>query len=139
MYLKSILPAEIARDAQWSIYATCDPEGISELGNFLAEQPANMRKYATGMLALLGRVAVTGPQQLPDDLCHQVSKGVWEFIKGRIRVFWFYDEGKVIVCSHGHIKRTQKTPASEIMRVEGLIAQYFEAKKKQKIIQIEEE
>jgi len=46
------------------------------------------------------------------------------------RVFSFFDEGKLIVLVNGFIKKTQKTPRSEIELAEKLKKQYFDEKDK---------
>ena len=46
------------------------------------------------------------------------------------RVFSFFDEGKLIVLVNGFIKKTQKTPKSEIEFAEKLKKQYFYEKDK---------
>ncbi len=44
------------------------------------------------------------------------------------RVFSFFDEGNLIVLVNGFIKKTQKTPKSEIELAEKLKKQYFDEK-----------
>lgn len=46
------------------------------------------------------------------------------------RVFSFFDEGNLIVLINGFIKKTQKTPKSEIQLAEKLKKQYFDEKDK---------
>lgn len=46
------------------------------------------------------------------------------------RIFAFWDENKVIL-THGLIKKTQKTPANEIIRAEKYKKDYFEHKRRQ--------
>lgn len=46
------------------------------------------------------------------------------------RVFSFFDEGKLIVLVNGFIKKTQKTPKSEIELAQKLKKQYFDEKEK---------
>ncbi len=46
------------------------------------------------------------------------------------RAFSFFDEGKLIVLLNGFIKKTQKTPKSEIELAEKLKKQYFDEKDK---------
>ena len=46
------------------------------------------------------------------------------------RVFSFFDEGKLIILINGFIKKTQKTPKSEIELAEKLKQQYFDEKDK---------
>jgi phage-related protein len=47
------------------------------------------------------------------------------------RVFSFFDDGKLIVLVNGFIKKTRKTPKSEIELAEKLKKQYFDEKDKQ--------
>ncbi|MBF0134314.1 MAG: type II toxin-antitoxin system RelE/ParE family toxin [Magnetococcales bacterium] len=85
------------------------------------------------ILKLLSTIADgdRNPQQLPDDRCHQIDAGkkLWQFRIGNIRIPWFYDEGKIVVCSHVFIKKCQKTPQSEILRATKLKQEYFFHKK----------
>ena len=46
------------------------------------------------------------------------------------RVFSFFDEGKLIILVNGFIKKTQKTPKTEIELAEKLKQQYFDEKEK---------
>ena len=48
------------------------------------------------------------------------------------RVFSFFDEGKLIVLVNGFIKKSQKTPKSEIELAEKLKKQYFDEKEQYK-------
>ena len=84
------------------------------------------------MLALLGRVALEGPPR-NTEISHQIKGKLFEFIQGRLRVLWFYDEGKLIICTSGFVKKGQKTPRGEIDHAIQLINAYFEDKKKAQI------
>lgn len=44
------------------------------------------------------------------------------------RIFWFFDEGKLIVLANGFQKKTQKTPRQEIEKAEKIKAEYFAEK-----------
>jgi len=50
--------------------------------------------------------------------CRSLGRGLWEIrsdlVDGRIARTIFYFEGSQIVLLHGFIKKSQKTPASEI-------------------------
>ncbi len=80
------------------------------------------------MLRLLAFVAEQGPPRNVET-SHKIAGEVWELIAGRLRVLWFYDEGRLVVCSHGFVKRTRKTPAGEIERAHAACAAYRAAKK----------
>ncbi len=61
----------------------------------------------------------------------------FEFIQGQLRVLWFYEEGKVILCTHGFLKRSRETPDREISRAERLRKSYLETKAKRPLMIIE--
>jgi phage-related protein len=81
------------------------------------------------MLRLLERVAEIGPPR-NTDISHQLGDGLWEFIQGRLRVLWFYDEGRIVVCSHGFVKKSQKTPRPELERAKQNRERYQWARRK---------
>jgi phage-related protein len=70
---------------------------------------------------------------------HQIDEeyGIYEFIKGDLRVFYFYDEEATIVLSHGFIKSGQRTPRAEIKRARRSAAAYLDAKKQHALRYIE--
>jgi phage-related protein len=41
------------------------------------------------------------------------------------RIFCFFDKGNVVVVGHGFVKKTQKTPKSELERAATLKAEYY--------------
>jgi phage-related protein len=45
-----------------------------------------------------------------------------------LRVLWFYDEGRMIVCTHGYWKTTRRTPLGEIDKARRLRSDYLLAK-----------
>lgn len=74
---------------------------------------------ADRLLEYLSKVAENGVGILNDKQCHYVDKEkkIYEFIAGRLRVLFFSGTPKsVIVCTHMFLKKTQKTPATEIAR-----------------------
>lgn len=62
---------------------------------------------------------------------------IWEFrtlydkTAYRLFAFWDAEEGKLIVATHGIVKKTQKTPSKEVARAEAIMRRYFEHKHKQ--------
>lgn len=61
---------------------------------------------------------------------------IWEFRtrynKTTYRLFAFWDTGtkKLVVATHGIVKKTQKTPPQEIKKAEAIRNKYFENKSK---------
>jgi phage-related protein len=95
---------------------------------FLVGLEGGLVKDGRRMLKLLDRVAQQGPPR-NTAISHQLGPGIWEFIQGRLRVLWFYDDGRLVICSHGFVKKRQKTPAAEIDRALAYQRQYLKAKK----------
>lgn len=89
------------------------------------------------MLARLTAVAETGPPH-NTAICHQIDEDIWQIEQGRIRVLWFYDEGKVIVLTQGFIKSTQKTPDSEKRAARETLKRYKEAKRSRTLTVLED-
>jgi hypothetical protein len=83
-----------------------------------------------GMLALLrNRVALQGPPPGNPALCAPVEDGIWEFRKGSVRLFWFYDEGRVVVGGHAYKKQGRRAPRREINTAKAQRAAYVAAKR----------
>lgn len=77
---------------------------------------SNHEKSVDGLLAMLERFADHGQKMLHDGICHEIDEKnkIFEFIKGDLRLIWFYGDGsKIIICSHCFVKKGQKTPKSE--------------------------
>jgi putative component of toxin-antitoxin plasmid stabilization module len=63
-----------------------------------------------------------------------LREGIFEFrTKGGLRLLWFYDEGRVVICVNGYIKQGQKTPAQQINEAIEWKNRYFEAKQAGKL------
>lgn len=105
--------------------------------DFFEELGPNLQKDMDHMLELLERVAAAGPPR-NTDISHKIQGDIWEFIKGRLRVFWFYDEGQVVVCTHGLVKKSRRIPKRDIDQAEQARQAYLEAKQAGALI-IEEE
>ena len=63
------------------------------------------------------------------------SDDIWEFrtlydgIQYRLLSFWDKETKRLVVATHGFIKKTWKTPTKEIAKAENLRKEYFESKK----------
>ena len=112
-----------------------------QLEEFLAS-PGQYGKNANGLIQLLEYVAgsPSGPRELPDTLSHYIDQDerIWEFIKGQLRVAWFYDEGQIIICTHCFVKASQKTPAADKRTAIEAKQNYLKAKKSKAITIIED-
>ncbi len=63
---------------------------------------------------------------------------IWEFrtlynkTYYRLFAFWDKDVNTLVVATHGIVKKSQKTPKSDIVKAEGIRKQYFDNKNKKK-------
>lgn len=135
MYLRAITRGG---GGGWRILAICSERHECELLEFLHSLPPNLHNSGDQLLALLARVARSGPRHLTDDVCHHIAPDIFQFEKGRLRLSWFYDEGMVIVCCRAFVKKSRKTPRSELDFAKALRTRYFEEKKRKTISVFEE-
>jgi phage-related protein len=121
----------------WTLLAVCTGRGECSLLDDLEGLAPNLSGDGVRLSRLLERVAEYGPPK-NTDINQKIKGDIWEFTPGRIRVLYFFDQGKLIVCSHMFVKKTQKTPAREIQRAEEIRARYL-ADKAQGALEIEED
>lgn len=111
----------------WDILLLADDQGRCAAMDVITELE---RHGGRGMLALLrNRVARLGPPKDNIELCSHVEDEIWEFRKGSVRLFWFYDEGKVVVGAHAYKKQGQRAPRRHIEAAKDQRAAYFAAKR----------
>lgn len=122
---------------RFDVLVVCDHRGQPLLLDFFEGLGPNLEKDMDHMLQLLERVAAEGPPR-NTEVSHKIQGEIWEFIKGRLRVFWFYDKGRVVVCTHGMVKKTQKTPRNEVQQAVRLHQAYMAAREAGRL-EIEEE
>lgn len=115
---------------RWSIYGLKSDHATPS--EELDELAINYSTHIDGLFSILDMVSkeVQGPRVLNDKICHTIDKehGIWQISKGRIRLLWFYDEGRCIICTHAFLKKSQKTPKATIAKAIKLQKQYHEAK-----------
>jgi len=128
-----VIAYEITRGARFRICAV----GSSDSGkvhipyfDFLKEVTTTAPHERAKLIFLLDYTKDFGPPR-DEQKCRSLAghEGLFEFkTRGGLRVFWFYDEDRLIVCTTGFVKKKQKTPAEEISKAEGWRAAYREAK-----------
>lgn len=70
------------------------------------------------------------------ELFKKLNDNIWEFItvyqgfKYRLLAFWDKETGNLVIATHGFVKKTQKTPESELAHAEALRKKYYEEKNK---------
>jgi len=116
-------------------------DGISSTEEFMDEVGANYSANVAGLFAMMEQHSQLGRQSFNSKQCHCVDQNekIYEYIKGGLRLFWFEDEGRVVVCTHGIIKKSQKTPKQDKNRAKQVKRQYMESKAAGQLDIIEEE
>ncbi|HKV11893.1 MAG TPA: type II toxin-antitoxin system RelE/ParE family toxin [Thermoanaerobaculia bacterium] len=125
----------IARGA-WTLYAVCSSDKRCPLEEFLADQ-SEFGGDKDRMLRRMEEIAVRGPYYLPD-ISHQIEGEIRQTEQGRVRVLWFFDKGRLILCSHGFIKSSQKTPEREKGIARRAFEEYHAAKATGSLVFLEE-
>jgi phage-related protein len=81
------------------------------------------------LVRIMDHTADAGPPK-DEEKSKLLREGIFEFrTKGGLRLLWFYDEGRVVICVNGYIKRGQKTPNAEIDAAIQWKNKYFDAKR----------
>jgi phage-related protein len=110
---------------RWVLYAVCTDRGDCPLLEFLSSEDSSshLAKTKRQMLRRLEAIARSGVPQSPE-ISHQISGDVWQIGKGDLRVLYFYDRNRIIILSHGFVKKSRKTPQSEIQRAQEALQRY---------------
>jgi phage-related protein len=98
--------------------------------DFLREAQHSVPKEWPKLVRILDQSAESGP---PRD--RERSKPIagydalFEFrTKGGLRLFWFYDDDRLVICANGFVKQGQKTPKGELKAAERWRIDYLKAK-----------
>lgn len=108
--------------------------------SFLRDSEVQWSGMVKGMKALWARYAEMGRQGMTADWFHEASRSedIWQFRKGRLRVFCFVDGGRLLILTHGAIKKTQKASIEEVNRAIAARDRYLVAKQRGLITRDEE-
>ena len=121
------MPLEFVFEGKsFSVWAWADHECL--FYEFLDKLQVEGNKDAERILYLIKRTAENGPVK-NEQQCKLLEDGIYEFKAPKgARVLWFYDQGQMIICTHGFVKKKKKTPRVEIDRAKKIRRQYFEEK-----------
>jgi hypothetical protein len=131
---------------QWTVCAIEEQSGGGEdfcsVVDFLFGLSAQYSGSRNGLLKYFEKCAESGTGWLNDDQSHLINteNKIFEFIKGDLRVPWFYGKGgKLIVCSHGFVKDSQKTRKQDLDRAIKVKQAYLEAVEAGNVVFVEEQ
>lgn len=112
-----VLLTEIVTGRRCRLFAIGDERGYSLL-DFLAALEREREDEWAKILALLEQTADHGPPRNVEKCRFFKRERVFEFkTTGGVRIMAFWGEDRLILCSHGFVKKQQKTPKRELDRV----------------------
>jgi phage-related protein len=115
------------------IRAIADDDGENKrcvIFEFVKEMGRKMPTELTKLSRLWSDTAQEGPPKNTEKFKPLTgSDGIYEFKTSKLRVLCFKDDGNYIICTHGFVKKSQKTPKKEITKAEDKKKDYFKAKK----------
>lgn len=105
---------------------------FSEFFNAQIEKVKDKIDYVLFLVTVADRI----PKKFFDNM--KGYDGLWEirieFESNIYRIFCCFDEGNLVVLFNGFQKKSQKTPKNEIEKAMKIKSEYFELKKKGKLI-----
>lgn len=97
---------------------------------FLENLELSYESNGNALYALFEKVSHEGLADIPAVLCHEVDKNekIFEFIKGRLRIFFFKGKGDlVVICTTGILKKSQKVDQKQVNKAVKFKNQYLKA------------
>lgn len=127
-----LLLTEITRGSRFRLYAI-GSNNQNPSHEFLAAVQADQPREWTKLMARLHRAAECGPPVSNPEQCRQLKgnrpdETVYEFKTHLLRLFWFYDEDRVILCTNGMMKGPRKEQDQAIAIARSWKAAYLAAK-----------
>ena len=119
------------REAEHGIFAIGDERECPVLSFLVKLSKSNNVEFAK-IQARLDQTSHNGPPH-NETQCNTLGDGNFELKTKQVRIACFWDEGRLIVCSHAFLKKGQKTPKKELRRLEASKRAYFLAKEKGEI------
>ena len=97
--------------------------------DFLTDGEESTAASRQGLLSMLVALSQNGFEEVPEKWHHEASKQkkIHEFIKGKLRLFYFKGEGnQIAVCTGGVLKKEQKADGAAVERAARMRKQYFD-------------
>ncbi|MGH8221177.1 MAG: type II toxin-antitoxin system RelE/ParE family toxin [Steroidobacteraceae bacterium] len=119
---------------QWTVYAVCSDENTCPLLDLVDELDEKRgAKVMSDLKELVPNSSQADWARIHFSWPLRGCDGIFEFRwstrgGGTPRVFWFFDKGHILVCSHGLNKKGNSIDRREIEIAEAARAQYLQAK-----------
>lgn len=106
-----------------------DEDGTKPVGQFIRALDVKMKAKVVSDLHKLEALG----NEAEEPLSKHLEDGIFELRSGVgnniVRILYFFDEGQVIIATNGFVKKSQKTPKSEIELAKKRRTIYFKRKK----------
>lgn len=119
----SVTTRLIAEGAELSIHALVEG-GRSHFEQFFAQLPTPSKGK---LRALFDFIANNGAPRNPEKFRHE-EDGIFAIKQNQIRVYCFFDAGRMIIVTHGTLKKRQKANPEELKRAKRLREEYLKAR-----------
>lgn len=119
----------VLAEKHWKVIAPIreqDGEDFCDLQDELEALRDSYDETVTGLYLIWERIPNVGPRALGTAIYHEAidGTGIYEFVKGRLRVYCFEAAGALVVCSHAIVKKGQQTAKGDKKRALKLQGQY---------------
>ncbi|MBR3223413.1 MAG: type II toxin-antitoxin system RelE/ParE family toxin [Kiritimatiellae bacterium] len=114
------------REAEYGIFAIGDKSECA-VADFLVKLANDDMAEFAKIQARIDQTSHNGPPHNKEQ-CNTLGNGNFELKTKRVRIACFWDEGRLIICSHAFLKKGQKTPKCELKRLEANKKAYLQAK-----------
>jgi hypothetical protein len=92
------------------------------------------------LTAVLEQTATNGPLKNSEKFKKiEGSEGLFEFKSYQLRLFCFFDEGSIIICANGVIKKQDKHKSQDVETAINWKQSYFQAKQNNQLINEKEQ
>lgn len=121
---------------RYEILAVMDGEDCPA-EDFLSDGEASTAANRIGLMEMLGEIAQRGFDDIPASWTHEADKSdkIMEFVKGRLRLFYFKGDGRqIVVCVDGTLKTTKKADSKIVKKAAKMRKDYFEALEHNEIV-----
>jgi len=124
-----MLKVKVLAELRFRVVAVCDGDSCPA-EDFISAGEESTKASRDGLLEMIGHVAERGLQNIPSAWWHEAdkAKGIYEFRKGPLRLFFFKGTGKdIAVCTSGIRKSGQKADKQSVNKAAVWKAAYFDA------------
>jgi mRNA-degrading endonuclease RelE of RelBE toxin-antitoxin system len=113
--------------AEGSAFRICEivKNERSRVGEFFKELPEDKRSRLTRLIVFMA------DRGLPRDerkFKHE-EDGIFAIKQGKVRIYCFFDSGRLILLTHGTLKKKQKADPKDLKRARSLREAYLKAKR----------